>query len=184
MSETKPQVGIIVGSIRTGRAGSAVGAWVYEQATKRGDADYRLIELADFDLPLLTDETLPAMANGNYDSEERTRWGQAIDACDAFVFVTPEYNHGVPGAFKNAVDALGNEWKDKPVGFVGYGAQGGVRAVEQWRQILANFDMIDVRTQVAISTMTEFEEDGTLSESAAREKTLGFVLRKLGLRLG
>ncbi|WP_285028944.1 NAD(P)H-dependent oxidoreductase [Mycolicibacterium sp. lyk4-40-TYG-92] len=154
------RIGIIVGSIRDGRAGAGVGAWVAEQAAGRDDAQFELIDLKTFDVPLLTSATVPAAAKKQYESENVQRWSAAIDACDGFIFVTPEYNHGVPGAFKNAVDSLGSEWFGKTVGFVSYGADGGVRAVEQWRQIVANFQMLDVRAQVSLSLFTEFGADG------------------------
>lgn len=154
------RIGIIVGSIRDGRAGAGVGAWVAEHAAQRTDAQFELIDLLTFDVPLLTSATVPAAANKQYESENVQRWSAAIDACDGFIFVTPEYNHGVPGAFKNAVDSLGSEWFGKTVGFVSYGADGGVRAVEQWRQIVANFQMLDVRAQVSLSLFTEFGADG------------------------
>lgn len=154
------RIGIIVGSIRDGRSGAGVGSWVAEQATQRDDAQFELIDLKTFDVPLLTAATVPAAAKKQYESENVQRWSAAIDACDGFIFVTPEYNHGVPGAFKNAVDSLGSEWFGKTVGFVSYGADGGVRAVEQWRQIVANFQMLDVRAQVSLSLFTEFGSDG------------------------
>jgi len=164
------KIGIVIGSIREGRKGETVAEWVLKEATARGDAEYSIIDLKTFDLPLLTDPVLPGMADRKYSSEAVTRWSQAIDACDGFVFVTPEYNHGVPGAFKNAVDSLGPEWTGKTVGFVSYGADGGVRCVEQWRTIIANFQMIDVRGQVALSLFTEFGQDGlTLLERRPSE---------------
>lgn len=172
----EPQIGIIVGSIRQGRKGSAVGAWVAELAGEREDARFRLMELADYELPLLTDRTVPGGANRQYDSEQRQRWGRDIDACDAFVFVTAEYNHGVPGAFKNAFDSIGPEWSEKAVGFVSYGSVSGVRAVEQWRQIVATFSMVDVGAQVAISTFGEFDEQGEFTPSERRPKQLHALL--------
>lgn len=126
-----------------------------ERASQRSDAQFEIIDLKAYDVPLLTAPVPPAAANRQYDSENVRRWSRAIDACDGFVFVTPEYNHGVPGALKNAVDVLGPEWFGKTVGFVSYGADGGVRAVEQWRQIVANLQMLDVRAQVALSLFQE-----------------------------
>lgn len=152
------RIGIVLGSIREGRKGQAVANWVLEQAQSRGDADYDLVDLKSFDLPLLTSATIPGLARKQYDDARVTAWSAAIDSCDAYVFVTAEYNHSVPGAFKNAVDSLGNEWADKAVGFVSYGADAGVRAVEHWRQIVANFRMFGVRQQVAISTFAEFDQ--------------------------
>lgn len=153
-------IGIILGTIREGRAGEAVAQWVHEHASRREGTDFEVIDLKAFDVPLLTAPVPPAAAEKNYDSENVRRWSEAIDACDGFIFVTPEYNHGVPGALKNAVDTLGSEWFGKTVGFVSYGADGGIRAVEQWRQIVANFQMLDVRAQVALSLFREFGDDG------------------------
>ncbi len=170
------QVGIIVGSIREGRKGSKVGRWVADIAEDRGDAQYVRLELADYELPLLTDATVPGGANRQYDSEARTRWGRDIDLCDAFVFVTAEYNHGVPGAFKNAYDSIGPEWANKAVGFVSYGSVSGARAVEQWRQIVATFGMVDVAPQVAMSTFTEFDKNGDFAPNERHVKELGVLL--------
>ena len=153
------KIGVIEGSIREGRKGAAVTQWVLRAAQDR-EPEYVHLELADFDVPLLTTATVPGAANKVYDSPQVTRWSEAIDDCDAFVFVTPEYNHGVPGGFKNAFDSLGSEWARKPVAFVSYGADNGVRAVEHWRQIVANFHMVGVRQQVSLSRFSEFGDDG------------------------
>ena len=118
------KIGVVLGSIRDTRKGELVAQWVLDQSSARDDAEFELIDLASFDVPLLTSATLPAQANRSYDNEQVTAWSKAIDACDAYVFVTPEYNHGVPGGFKNAVDSLGPEWQSKPVGLVSYGADG------------------------------------------------------------
>lgn len=176
------QIGIIVGSIRTGRKGSQVGRWVADQAGKRGDASFTLLELAEYELPLLTDAAVPGGANRQYDSEARTRWGRDIDLCDAFVFITPEYNHGVPGAFKNAYDSIGPEWASKAVGFVSYGSVSGSRAVEQWRQIVATFGMVDVAPQVAMSSFTEFDREGRFEPNERHAKELGALLDELVAR--
>ncbi|MFT4010591.1 MAG: NAD(P)H-dependent oxidoreductase [Nocardioidaceae bacterium] len=154
------KIGIVVGSIREDRKGRMVGDWVQAQVAGRDDAAFEIVDLKEYDVPLLTAAVLPSSANRQYDSEAVRRWSAAIDACDGFIFVTPEYNHGVPGAFKNAVDTLGPEWTGKTVGFVSYGADGGIRAVEQWRQIMVNFHIADVRGQVAISTFAEFDDEG------------------------
>lgn len=154
------KIGIILGSIREGRAGESVAHWVVDQASSREGATYELVDLKSFDVPLLTSATVPGSANKQYSDERVTRWSQAIDSYDGFVFVTPEYNHGVPGGLKNAFDSLGNEWADKAVAFVSYGAEGGVRSVEHWRQIVANFHMFGVRQQISLSLFTEFGPDG------------------------
>src|SRR5690606_2747591 len=110
------------------------------------------------------------------------RWSEAVDACEAYVFVTPEYNHGVPGAFKNAVDSIYPEWAGKRIGFVSYGADKGIRAVEQWRQIVANLHLHDVRAQVSFSTFQDFSEDGTFSPKERQAQSLRELLEQLGAR--
>lgn len=154
------KIGIILGSIREGRSGASVAEWVAGRAGSREGATYELIDLKTFDVPLLTSATVPGAANKQYDDERVTRWSQTIDSYDAFVFVTPEYNHSVPGGLKNAFDSLGGEWANKPVAFVSYGAEGGVRAVEHWRQIVGNFHMYPVRQQISLSLFTEFGAEG------------------------
>lgn len=156
------RIAIIVGSVREGRNGSEVGQWVHWLAVEHAqdDQSFHLLELADFDVPLLTDPTVPGAANRQYRDERTRAWGAEIDSYDGFVWVTPEYNHGVPGPFKNAFDSLYPEWLHKAVGFVSYGADSGVRAVEQWRQIVANAQMVDVRGQVALNAYTDFDDNG------------------------
>jgi len=154
------KIGIILGSIREERSGASVAEWVVSQAAKRDDVTYELIDLKSFDVPLLTSATVPGAANKQYDDERVTRWSQTIDSYDGFIFVTPEYNHSVPGGLKNAFDSLGSEWANKPVAFVSYGAEGGVRAVEHWRQIVNNFHMYPVRQQISLSLFTEFGAEG------------------------
>lgn len=109
------KIGIVIGSIREDRKGELVGKWVEHAGAAREDVAVEVLDLREFDVPLLTSATVPAAADRAYDSPAVTRWGQAVDACDGFVFVTPEYNHGVPGPLKNAVDSLGPEWTGKTI---------------------------------------------------------------------
>ncbi|WP_144790094.1 NADPH-dependent FMN reductase [Kocuria palustris] len=165
------RIGIIVGSVRDEQNGAAVGRWVLEHARAKGGAEFELVSLKDYELPVLTSATLPAMAGKSYDSQQVQAWSDAIDALDGYIFVTPEYNHGVPGGFKNAVDSLGPEWNGKVLGLVGYGAVGGVRAVEQWRLIMANFSQTVVRAAVDLSLFVDFA-DGAVVDSDPKVATL------------
>ena len=158
------KIGIIDGSVREGRNSTSVAKWVLESGEKHGGAEFELVSLADFDVPIYTSATVPAAAGKKYDSPQVQAWSDAIDSYDAYVLVSPEYNHGVPGALKTAVDSLGAEWMNKPAAVVAYGADNGVRAVEQWRQILANFNMHVVRAQVSLSLFTEFGENGLVPD--------------------
>lgn len=152
------KIGIVEGSVRDGRAGAAVAQWVAQNA-RHDDVEFELIELAKFDVPLLTTSVIPGTANKQYESPAVQAWSDAIDACDGYIFVSPEYNHSVPGAFKNAVDSIGPEFQGKSLAVVAYGADGGVRAGEHWRQIMANFNMHVVRSQMTINRFTEFDGD-------------------------
>lgn len=178
------KIAIIVGSTRPGRTGSAIGQWVKEQADgHESGASFDLLELADFDLQLLNEPTVPGAANRQYENPQTREWGKAIDQYDGFVFVTPEYNHGVPAAFKNALDVLYPEWNNKAVAFVAYGADGGVRAVEQWRQIVANVMMADVRAQVSLNMFTDFK-DGAFEPVERRAGEITTVLDQLTAMAG
>jgi NAD(P)H-dependent FMN reductase len=149
------KIAIIIGSTRPGRNGEAVARWVYEIAKKRTDAEFELVDIAAFNLPLL-DEPIPA-SMGVYSKPHTQAWAAKIATFDGFVFVTPEYNHATSGALKNAIDFLSKEWNNKAAGFVGYGSLGGSRAVENLRLIMGELQIADVRNQVALSLFTDFE---------------------------
>lgn len=152
------RIGIIVGSTRPNRRGALVARWVFEHAQARGDAEYEVVDLAETGLPIL-DEPEPA-AMGAYHHSHTLAWSQTVAGFDGFVFVTPEYNHSVPAALKNAIDYLFAEWHDKAAGFVGYGINGGVRAVEHLRHICAEVKMADVGSAVALAVFDDFEGAG------------------------
>ena len=139
-------VAIVTGSTRPGRHNDAVAQWVYGIAQARTDAEFEFVDIADFKLPLLDEPVPPSM--GQYMHEHTKTWAKKIASFDGYVFVTPEYNHGIPGSLKNAIDFLNSEWANKAAGFVGYGAAGGSRAVEQLRLVLAELRVATVRAGV------------------------------------
>jgi NAD(P)H-dependent FMN reductase len=149
------RIGIILGSTRPNRNGEQVARWVLGIAAQRADAEFELVDLRDYPLPHL-DEPLPA-SMGNYHHDHTKRWAEKIASFDGFVIVTPEYNHGTSGVLKNAIDYLYAEWNNKAIGFVSYGALGGTRAAEHLRLVAAELQMADVRQQVALSVLTDFE---------------------------
>ncbi len=175
------KVAIIIGSTRPGRNGEAVGKWVYGLASKRTDADYELVDLLEVNLPLLDEPNAPAMQR--YTKQHTKDWSARIAPFDAFVFVTPEYNHGVPAALKNALDFLYKEWNNKAAGFVSYGNAGGVRAVEHLRNTMGELQIVDVREQVALSLFTDFENYNTFKPAPFHEKKVNAMLDQL-VRLG
>lgn len=164
------KIGVIEGSIRRGRNAAPVAHWVLDNVPKRNDVEFVLLDLASFNLPLYDAPVPPLLANRQYDSEAVQAWSRAIDECDAFLFVTPEYNFGVPGVLKNAVDWLAPEWMNKSAAFVSYGSDGGIRSVEHWRTILANFNMHVVRTNVALSLFTDITEGAVIARERKVEQ--------------
>jgi len=170
------RIGIIVGSTRPGRKADAVAKWVYEFARTRSDAEFEIVDVADFNLPLLDEAIPPLMAKyqnahtlawsaknfnlplldeaipplmAKYQNAHTLAWSAKIAEFDGYVFVTPEYNHGTSGALKNAIDFLWKEWNQKAAGFVSYGGAGGARAAEQLRLVMGELMVADVRAQVS-----------------------------------
>jgi NAD(P)H-dependent FMN reductase len=168
------KVAIILGSTRPGRNGEAVAEWVHRIARQRDDARFELVDLRDHPLPHLDEAVPPAM--GRYAHDHTKRWAATIAAYDAFVFVTPEYNHSMPGALKNAIDFLYAEWNDKVAGFVGYGSSGGVRAVEHLRLVMAEMQVATVRQQVGLSLFTDFESFSTFRPADLHRPLLDTML--------
>ncbi len=168
------RIAVIVGSTRPGRKAEDVARWVIEHTRGRTDAQYEMVDLRDFNLPLLDEPTPPSM--GKYVQPHTKVWAAKIDSFDGFVFVTPEYNHGTSAALKNAIDYLYKEWDNKAAGFVGYGSAGGTRAVENLRLIMGELSVADVRAQVMLSLHADFENYTTFKPEARHEKTLATVL--------
>ena len=168
------RIGIILGSTRPGRNGEAVAKWVYEIARKRSDAEFELVDVKDFNLPLLDEPVPPSL--GQYTKEHTKVWAAKIDSFDAYVFVTPEYNHGTSGALKNAIDFLYKEWNNKAAGFVGYGSALGARAVEHLRLVMGELQIADVRAQVGLSLFTDFENFSVFKPASQQEGAVNAML--------
>ena len=149
------RIGIILGSTRPNRNGEQVAGWVYDNASLRSDAEFELVDLRDYPLPHLDEPLPPSM--GQYQNDHTRQWADKIASFDGFVIVTPEYNHSTSGVLKNAIDYLYAEWNNKAVGFVSYGAVGGARAAEHLRLVAGELQMADVRQQVTLSLITDFE---------------------------
>ncbi|OMF19718.1 NADPH-dependent FMN reductase [Paenibacillus sp. FSL H8-0548] len=171
------KIAVILGSTRPGRNGEAVAKWVHEIAQKRGDADYELVDIADFNLPMY-DEPIPA-SMGQYTMPHTQAWAAKIATFDGFIFVTPEYNHAISGALKNAIDFIYGEWNNKAAGMVGYGGSGGTRAVESLRTILSEVQIAHVRAQVGLSLFTDFENYSVFKPAAHQEKSVNAMLDQL-----
>ncbi|HET9931813.1 MAG TPA: NAD(P)H-dependent oxidoreductase [Polyangiaceae bacterium] len=163
-------IGIITGSTRPGRLNEGVANWVLENATRHGGARFELVDIETYELPLLDEPVPPSL--GRYSKPHTKKWAEKIATFDAFVFVTPEYNHGTSGALKNALDFIYAEWNNKAAGFVSYGSVGGTRAVEHLRGVMAELQIADVRQQVMLSLMDDFEEYRTFKPRPHHVKLL------------
>ena len=151
------QLAVIVGSTREGRFGPRVGSWVAAEARQRPEWLVDVIDLAEIDLPAV----LPARH-----TPEIRDYADRIDRADAFVVVTPEYNHSYPASLKQAIDVLHSPWRRKPVGFVSYGGlSGGLRAVEHLRAVFAELHAATIRETVSLHRYPElFDEAGALRD--------------------
>jgi len=170
-------IAIIIGSTRPGRKAPAIAQWVLQHAARRADATFEIVDLADYALPLLNESNTPSMHR--YELEHTKRWAEKIAGFDGFIFVTPEYNHAPPAALKNALDYLYAEWNNKVAGFVGYGSMGGVRAIEQLRQVMAELQIADVRTAVNFMLSEDFIDYTVFSPSEGHEEDLDQLLDQL-----
>ncbi|WP_186759583.1 NAD(P)H-dependent oxidoreductase [Planococcus sp. CPCC 101016] len=165
---TPLNIGIILGSTREGRLSPQVGNWVKELADKRGDANYTIIDIADYKLPLLGE-------NGG-DASGAAGWSEAVAKQDGFVFIAQEYNHSITGSLKNALDYLRVEWNNKAAGIVSYGSVGGARAAEHLRGILGELSVADVRVHPALSLFTDFENGSELKAAPVQADSVNQML--------
>ena len=151
-----------------------MASWVYDIARERHDAEFELIDLKDYPLSYLDEAALPS--TGQYAQPHTKAWAEKIRSFDGFIFVTPEYNHGVPGALKNAIDFIYAEWNNKSAGFVSYGSAGGVRAVEHLRGVMAELQVADVRASVSLPLSTAFENYSVFKPQEAHRKVAQVML--------
>jgi NAD(P)H-dependent FMN reductase len=174
-----PNLTIIIGSTRPGRAGAAIAQWFAARAKDHGGFDVTVVDLAEVGLPLLDEPNHPRLQQ--YTRQHTKDWSATIDAADAFVFVTPEYNNGYPAALKNAIDYLHHEWRNKPVGFVSYGGvAAGTRAVQQLKQVVTALRMLPVYDSVNIPFHAQLlDSDRVLQPNEVMEKAADTMLDEL-----
>jgi NAD(P)H-dependent FMN reductase len=142
------QLEIIIASTRPGRIGSVVADWIAAYAKQNSDFAVNVADLAKINLPLLDEPVPPSYANKQYRHKHTQDWSSRIDAADAFIIVTPEYNYTMPPALVNALDYLWSEWAYKPVGFVGYGGFAAVRAIQVEKQLVTTLSMMPLYQDV------------------------------------
>lgn len=170
---------IIIGSTRPGRVGLPVGEWFADRAREDGDFDVSVADLAEWNLPFLDEPNHPRLRQYVHDHTER--WSEVVDAADAFVFVMPEYNHGIAAPLKNAIDYLHVEWDRKPVGFVSYGGvAAGTRAVQMTKQIVLALRMVPINDAVSIPFVKSMiGDDGAFHPTSIVEESVQPMLEEL-----
>ena len=144
------KIQVIIGSTRQGRFSEKPAQWIFEEAKKLEDVEVELLDLRDYEMPFFDSPMPPSMAKGQYSNEIVKKWAEKVNDGDAFIIVSPEYNHGYSAVLKNALDVIYPEWHRKPVGFVSYGSAMGARSVEQLRQVAVELQMAPIRHAIHI----------------------------------
>jgi NAD(P)H-dependent FMN reductase len=174
-----PNLMVVVASTRPTRVGMAVGRWFVDRATEHPAFDVDLVDLAELDLPFMDEPEHPRFAR--YVHDHTKRWSARVKAADAFVFVTPEYNHGYNAPLKNAIDFLHHEWEHKPVGFVSYGGvAAGTRAVQQLKPVCVVLRMTPMSDAVYIPFVhRHLDEERRFQSTPDLEKAATAMLQAL-----
>jgi len=169
---------IVIASIRQGRGGLSVGRWFEEQAAQHEAFVLDVVDLAELDLPLMTEPNHPRLQR--YTQQHTKAWSARVSAADAFVFVTPEYNFSFTAPLKNAIDYLSREWADKPLGFVTYGGvSGGTRAMVALLPTLQALRLHPVMPAVNVPFYTQYIEDDVFSPNEVTIKAANDMLAAL-----
>ena len=164
---TPLNVKLILGSTREQRFGDKVAHWMQELAKPHANLDVELLDLRDYPMPFFNEAISPSMVQGYYANEVVERFTRKIEEGDAFIFVTPEYNHGYSAVLKNALDYVYKGWNQKAVAMVSYGGVGGARAIEQLRLVTIELQMAPIRNAVHIhSPWAMTDEAGNLKAGA------------------
>jgi NAD(P)H-dependent FMN reductase len=174
-----PKLSVIVASTRPNRVGLPIGQWFLGQASAHGGFDVDLVDLKELNLPLLDEPKHPRFRD--YQHEHTRRWSALVEASDAFVFVTPEYNFSAPPALLNALDYLFHEWSYKPAGFVSYGgASGGMRSVQMTKMLLTALKVVPLPEAVSVHFFQQLmDPDGAFRGSEPLEKSAVTMLGEL-----
>ncbi|WP_409239162.1 NADPH-dependent FMN reductase [Streptomyces sp. PA5.6] len=161
------RVAVLVGSTREGRFAPVVTRWITGHLDQRDDMDVDVVDLAETPLPTVLPAFGQPPAPGT--TEALAQVGPRLAAADAFVFITPEYNHSYPASLKNAIDWHNEQWHAKPIGFVSYGAiSGGLRAVEHLRVVMAELNATTIRNTVSLhNAWGLFDADGNMTAPAS-----------------
>ncbi|MBI2390932.1 MAG: NAD(P)H-dependent oxidoreductase [Deltaproteobacteria bacterium] len=175
----KPQLHVVVVSTRPARKGPALARWLVDRARAHGRFEVTLVDLREEDLPLLDEANHPRLAQ--YEHAHTRAWSAKVAGADAFVFVTPEYNYGVPAPLVNALDYLFHEWHYKAAGFLSYGGvSGGLRAVQMAKQLVTALRMMPIPEGVSVPMFAQLIDDsGAFAASELHERSATAMLDEL-----
>lgn len=173
-----PRLGVVIASTREGRVGAPVAEWFMRRASQHGGFDVELVDLKAVNLPMLSEPNHPRLKK--HTQETTKAWSATVDALDAFVIVTPEYNFSSPPALVNALDHLYPEWTYKAAGLVTYGGvSGGLRAAQMTRLMLTSFKIVPIVEQVVIPFVAKLIEDGRFAANETHDKSAATMLDEL-----
>ena len=175
------KIGVVIGSNRPSRVGPTVAKWFMDEVKDTPNVEFHLVDLAELKLPFFDEPESPM--KGNYQNDHTKKWAAIVESLDGFVFVTPEYNHGHVAYLKNAIDFLYAEWSRKPVAFVGYGAMGAVRAIEQLMPVLGTVGAVGLNSTgnsvAIIDVWAAFDENGKLNPEKLKVGTPENLVKNL-----
>jgi NAD(P)H-dependent FMN reductase len=174
---TRLRISVIVGSVREGRISLPIANWVMDRIAARTEFDAELLDLAEWNLPMFAEPNPPA--TGRYTGEKQRAWAKVIGAADGYILVVPEYNHGMSGALKNALDTVYAEWGRKPVAFVAHGGMGGARSVEQLRQVVVPLAMAPLSAAVHLQGAAKLREGDRFNAGEIEDRRLSALFEEL-----
>ncbi|MBN8816900.1 MAG: NAD(P)H-dependent oxidoreductase [Sphingomonas sp.] len=171
------KIGIIVGSVREGRISLPIANWVKEQIDALVEFDAKLLDLAEWQLPMFAEPNPPA--TGKYTGEKQREWAAVIGPMDGYILIAPEYNHGMSAVLKNAIDTVAAEWARKPVAFVAHGGMGGSRSVEQLREVTAALAMAPLSSAVHLQGAHQMRDGDRFTAGEAENRRLAALFGEL-----
>jgi NAD(P)H-dependent FMN reductase len=160
------KLAVIVGTVRENRVSAQVAKWVVNEAEALGDVEVELVDLIDYPMPFFDEPMSPRYNTDRHMNEVASKWTSKLAQADAYIFVTPEYNHSIPGVLKNALDYVTFELVKKPATVVSHGSVGGARAAMHLKEIISESHAVVIPTQVAItgSASERIDENGVLTD--------------------
>lgn len=176
------KVQVILGSTRPERFSEKVGKWVFEQISNNSEIEAELVDLRDYPLPFFDEPVSPAMfemMKKDYSNEVAKKWARKVAEADAYIIVTPEYNHGYSAVLKNALDYAYSQWNNKPITFVAYGSMGGARSVEQLRQVAIELQMAPIKEALYFPKFWETFDDNGQPKDPKTNDSLNSLLAQL-----